>query len=220
VSITYIFWDSDNTLVDTRDLHWRKHKLTLERYGIALKDSDQQTIYHNNGAQNWDWLTKTYGLNVPRDTYLDEIDAWYTAHLHEAEIRSGVLSSLEYLRDKSCSQCVVSNGRRRSVIAALDAKNLSQYFTFILCKEDYDGRKPEPTPYLTAFEHARATHSSLTLDKCLAIEDDPLGVTSAKRAGMHVIHRKLYETDDAAQDADVSIYAESELLKAIKAFVP
>ena len=94
--------------------------------------------------------------------------------------------------------CVVSNGRTHSVMAALKGKNLAGHFKFILCTEDYEGRKPEPTPYLAAMTRMRQMMNRPVYEEdCLAIEDDPKGVTSAKAAGMNVIHRAIGDEDTA-----------------------
>jgi beta-phosphoglucomutase-like phosphatase (HAD superfamily) len=106
--VKYIFWDSDNTLVDTATHHWRKHVETLKTHGIDLDDKWQDRIYTNNGAQNWEWLTAELGLNVPKDQYLDEIDAWYYRHIDDIDVRDGVLAALELASD--LPMAVVSNG--------------------------------------------------------------------------------------------------------------
>lgn len=188
--INCVFWDSDNTLVDTANHHWRKHAETLKRCGIVLDEKHRARIYTNNGAQNWDWLTAELGLKMTRQDYLDAIDAWYAGHIDAIEIRPGVTDAIALFAARGMPQAVVSNGRRRSVMAALTAKALTSRFEFILCKEDYEGHKPDPAPYLAALKKMEALkQTAITPADCLAIEDDPKGVASARAAGMQVIHR-------------------------------
>ena len=71
--VKYIFWDSDNTLVDTATHHWNKHFETLKTHGIHLDDKWQERIYTNNGAQNWEWIATELGLKLSKDENLDEI---------------------------------------------------------------------------------------------------------------------------------------------------
>ena len=61
-----------------------------------------------------------------------------------------LIEALDYFKQGNVPQAVVSNGRRKSVLSALQAKKLFPYFDFILCKEDYEGRKPDPAPYQQA----------------------------------------------------------------------
>ena len=196
MTIKYVFWDSDNTLVKTYHHHWNKHFETLKAHGIHLGDEWKERIYTNNGAQNWEWLTAELGLKMDKDAYLDEIDDWYYRNIASIELREGISEALAYFEGKGCPMCVVSNGRRRSVMAALEAKNLTSHFKFILCKEDYQGRKPEPAPYLAAkTKMQQVLGHAIDAGECLVIEDDPKGVESGKAAGMRVIDRPVDDTD-------------------------
>lgn len=197
--IKYVFWDSDNTLVNTAEHHWRKHYETLQSLGITLEDQWRTRIYTNNGAQNWEWISAELGLDVPCQDYLDKIDQWYFDHIDDIQIRSGITEALDFCDHNGIPQCVVSNGRRRSVMAALEAKNIAPRMRFILCKEDYEGRKPGPEPYVAALGKMEETEGfSIHPETCLAVEDDPKGVESAKAAGMQVIYRP-HGDDDPAQ---------------------
>ncbi len=196
--VKYVFWDSDNTLVNTYEHHWKKHLETLKTHGIALEEKWKERIYTNNGSQNWDWLKAELGLKVSRAQYLDEIDSWYFRHIDKIEIRSGVLDALKLFDDANVPMCVISNGRTRSVMSALKGKDLARRFKFILCIEDYEGRKPDPAPYLAGITRMRQIiNRPVDSEDCLAIEDDPKGVQSAKSAGMNVIHRAIGDDDPA-----------------------
>lgn len=202
MAIKYIFWDSDNTLVDTASHHWNKHFETLKSHGIHLADEYQERIYTNNGSQNWEWISSELGLSIPKDQYLDEIDGWYYRHIGQIGIRDGILDALKIADDANVPMCVVSNGRRRSVMAALEAKGLAPRFKFILCIEDYEGRKPDPTPYLAAKTRMQQV-LGLEIDpqECLVVEDDPKGVQAGKSAGMIVYYRPV-GTDQTADFLD------------------
>ena len=197
-----------------------KHRETAAKYGVALDDSHRQAIYHNNGQQNWEWMRKDFGLDIPLERYLEEIDAWYADHVVNVRFRPGIAEALDLFSAAGCRQCVVSNGRRNSVMLALNARNIVPRFDFILCKEDYEGRKPDPSPYLTALQKMEnSINTTIDLADCLAIEDDPLGVTSAHSAGIKVIHRRLNDSDPSAPEADVSVFSEDDFLNACKKFI-
>ncbi len=192
MAINYVFWDSDNTLVKTYDHHWNKHFETLKNHGIHLGAEWKERIYTNNGAQNWEWLNAEVGLKIQKDEYLNQIDQWYFDHIADIKIRDGILDALSLFDDKKIPMGVVSNGRKRSVMAALNAKALSPRFQFILCIEDYAGRKPEPTPYLAAkTKMQQIMGREIESKNCLVIEDDPKGVESGYAAGMNVLHRPI-----------------------------
>ncbi len=196
MAIKYVFWDSDNTLVDTYQHHWMKHFQILKTHKIHLSDDYKERIYTNNGAQNWEWLTVELGLKIAKDAYLNQIDQWYFDHIDEINIREGILKALELFDAKNIPMGVVSNGRRRSVMAALDAKNLSNRFQFVLCIEDYEGRKPDAAPYLAAkTKMQQILGHDIDPKECLVIEDDPKGVEAGLAAGMVVLYRPIVDKD-------------------------
>ncbi len=196
MAIKYVFWDSDNTLVNTHDHHWNKHFQTLKSLGITLGDEWKTRIYTNNGAQNWEWLSAELGLDIPKEEYLNLIDQWYFDHIKEIQVRDGIEEALSLFEKNNVPMGVVSNGRRRSVMSALNAKNLAPRFQFILCIEDYTGRKPDAAPYLAAkTKMQQIIGDKIMPQDCLVIEDDPKGVEAGIAAGMVVLHRPLGEDD-------------------------
>ena len=194
--IRYVFWDSDNTLLNTAEHHWRKHVETLKTLGITLDEKHREAVYTHNGSQNWAWMSRDLGLTLPEQEYLDLIDAWFFDHIQKIEIRAGVLNAIKLFADANIPQAVVSNGHTKSVMAGQTAKGLSSRFEFIMCKEDYEGRKPDPAPYLIALDKMNTLkETNIPANQCLAIEDDPKGVQSAIAAGMHIIDRPPGDDD-------------------------
>ena len=217
MTIKYVFWDSDNTLVDTAEHHWNKHKNILSNdYDIHIDEGYKKRVYENNGTQNWEWMSKGLGLTEDKQVYLDKIDSWYLDNAGNISLRPGILYALKTFKDRQIPQAVVSNGRRRSVMAALKAKGLDTYFEFILCKEDYEGRKPDPAPYLTALKKMEAvTKNSISAKECLVVEDDPLGVQAGHAAGMITIHRKLRADQSTSPQADYVAYDEKDFVSVL-----
>ncbi len=211
--IKYVFWDSDNTLINTAEHHWRKHFETLKSLGITLDETYRNRVYTHNGIQNWEWMAADLGLDIDQDEYLNKIDQWYFDHIDEIQIRAGVEEAIALFKEANLPQAVVSNGRKKSVMAAQDAKGLSPHFEFILCKEDYEGRKPDPAPYLAALSKMEALKNQrIKPAECLVIEDDPKGVESGRAAGMQVIDRPPNEDDPQKFIEKCNVFLESNNL--------
>jgi HAD superfamily hydrolase (TIGR01509 family) len=206
-----VLWDYDNTLFATAQAHWSKHEVVLAKHGIILGSEHKQRVYDNNGNQNWQWLYEELNLRVSKDQYIKEIDDEFKKHISRIELRSGVLGLLKKIKDCQIIQAIVTNGRKSSVESVLKANGIDHFMKFILYKEDYEGRKPEPAPYLTALGRLEELmQKPLESKKCIAIEDDPNGVESAHKAGLTVIHRKLFQKAPDSAYADYSCYSEAD----------
>ena len=190
--VQYVFWDCDNTLVHTAEHHWLKNLHVLRRYGVELPEEHKHRVFLQGSPQNYEWFKNELGFECDNESYLREVDEWFTENAAQIKIRDGVIKALEHFKAHNIPQAVVSNGRTHSVRTVLDAVNLSPYFDAMLCKEDYEGRKPEPEPYLAGMRALEKIHN-ITIDpaNCLAIEDEEKGVQSAEAAGMAVIYRPL-----------------------------
>jgi HAD superfamily hydrolase (TIGR01509 family) len=217
MTIQAVFWDYDNTILTTEEAHWKKHETVLAKHGIALSEKFRKRIYENNGSQNWEWMNRELSLKVPEKTYLEEIDAEFLQHILDFEIRPGVTEIFQIFHNLGIPQAIVTNARRSSAQPVMDEKNITPIMRFILFKEDYEGRKPEPAPYLRGFEKMESIlQVKIEPHRCLAIEDDPNGVESAHKAGAIVIHRKLREEDAASPLADYSCFHTEDFIRIVE----
>jgi beta-phosphoglucomutase len=73
---------------------------------------------------------------------------------------------------------LVTGGGSTRITRALGAKN-AELFDAVVTADDVKKCKPHPEPYLAA-----AKMLSVKPSRCLAVENAPLGIESAKRAGM------------------------------------
>lgn len=77
----------------------------------------------------------------------------------------------------------LATGARRNLISlALKILNLQGIFQIILAAEDYEKGKPDPTVYSLAIQALR-----LPSQDVLVIDDHPLGIEAAKRAGIRCL---------------------------------
>src|SRR5262249_31486806 len=148
MKIQSVFWDYDNTILATADAHWKKHETVLARYGIHLNPAFRKRIYENNGSQNWEWLREELGLQASEKEYLESIDSEFQQHPPQWQLRPGFASVLQLIGSLNIPQAIITNARRNSAKPILAIKNITPLMQFVLFKEDYEGRKPDPAPYL------------------------------------------------------------------------
>ena len=103
---------------------------------------------------------------------------------------------MQNLKNKNIPMAVVTGGQRERVFSILD-----EYFPGIFKNavtiDDVENGKPHPEPFLKGAEMLK-----LDPKECIVIENAPLGITSAKRAGCLVIAVKTTLTEEYLGEAD------------------
>ena len=89
---------------------------------------------------------------------------------------------LTRLKERDIAAGLVTGATRSEVEYVLDKLELADYFDLIVAGDDLETSKPEPEPYLLA-----ASRLNLTPAECLAIENNPIGITAAKQAKIQVV---------------------------------
>ena len=97
------------------------------------------------------------------------------------DARPGAQALLDAL-DGNVPCGVATNSRRVLADMALEALGWMTRFPVVVCAEDVARPKPAPEPYLTACARLGADPS-----RAVCLEDSPIGVASARAAGMWVI---------------------------------
>ena len=123
------------------------------------------------------------------DDYLDKLIAKKTQgyrqqieQLAELPLSPHLEEFLIQLQEQNIAIGLVTGTIRSEVEYILQTTNLAQYFDVIVAGNDLKPSKPEPEPYLLAVERL-----NLQPSECLAIEDNPVGITAAKRAKIQVV---------------------------------
>ena len=91
----------------------------------------------------------------------------------------GVGAAVAFIRDAGLRLAIASSSYYRVIDAVLRRLDLTDAFEVVHSAEDEANGKPHPDVYLTA-----AAKLGVAPADCVAIEDSPNGVLSAKRAGM------------------------------------
>ena len=86
---------------------------------------------------------------------------------------------LYFLRSQGVQCWVVTGSGQRNLIDALN-KTFDNVFTGIISSFDVTKGKPDPEPYLKAWER-----SGFKKEECMVVENAPLGVRAAKAAGLY-----------------------------------
>ena len=82
---------------------------------------------------------------------------------------------------------IASGARHAEIEEILQAGGLRDAFAAVVGADDVSRTKPDPEPYLAALRALRGAVPDLDASQCVALEDTPPGIASARAAGMIVV---------------------------------
>ncbi len=204
-----VIFDMDGVLLDSEPLHYEAVRQILAEQGVEFPIEDYFRYLGTTLTSTWDDLCERFPITMP----FEQFEARYNADVlvqyqAGAPLISGARELVAQLRDEGVPIAVASSSHREWVEAALTGAGLRQYFQQTTAGDEVSMGKPSPEIYL------KAAHK-LGVDPidCIAIEDAPAGVESAKAAGMSVVlvRSELTNDLDLASDWQVDDLTEFKL---------
>lgn len=182
----------DGVLVDGEPLHFATVNELFGREGKSI--SLEQYKPYMGTKTGWSDMIADFGLSQPREyyspIYRDLVLARYQEH---SVALPGALSCVAALRQSGTRLGLASSSIRPWVQACLERIGLAQSFDEIVTGSEIQNGKPDPEIYLLA-----AKRLGVPASECLAFEDAPAGIKSAKAAGMTVWAVRTEYTRDLA----------------------
>jgi len=185
--IKAIIFDMDGVLIDSQPLHYQIDMRVLNACGYP---ADLATVTPYTGLSNqirWPKYKENLNLSHTPERLIEMAEAAMRDIFGEADIVpiSGIPTLLRGIKDMGLYCGVASASPLELVELVLSRTGLSQYFDGITSVEDVVASKPAPDIYLRAAIKASSSPSC-----CIAIEDSPAGIQSAKSAGFTCIAYK------------------------------
>ncbi len=168
----------DGVLVDGEPLHFQAVNTLLAEEGRSI--SLEQYKPYMGTKTGWSDMIQDFGLGRPRSHYSERYHAIVLEQYRQKSTAApGAVALVRGVRGAGMPVAVASSSIRPWVEACLERIRLLDAFDVIVSGSDVEQGKPDPAIYL-------ATAARLGIDpaRCLAIEDAPAGIESAKRAGM------------------------------------
>lgn len=180
-----VLFDMDGTLVDSEKV-WSVGLTELAaHYGGELSEQARHAMVGSNMTDSMRLLHADLGL--PASVSTDASVVWLEARVKElfhggVEWRPGAKELLAALRAEGVPLALVTATHRHLVDVALLTIGADN-FDAVVAGDEVDRTKPHPMPYLTA---ARLVGAAAP-QQCVAVEDSPNGVLSARAAGCAVL---------------------------------
>ena len=180
--IAAVVFDLDGVLVDSEELAWDAWRLILEYHDISLDESDIGILTGRTEKDAYGHFAAR-GELPPYQEFQDDlataITARFSEHLSAFQDAENALSLLEA---RGVPFAVATSSPRARLDLALQRTGLERLVDLTVAGDEVSQGKPAPDIYLEA-----ARLLGVDPSDCLAVEDTPAGIESAKAAGMRVI---------------------------------
>jgi len=177
--IEALVFDLDGTLVNTELLHYRSWRQALLENGVER--ITLETFLSFAGTSN-ERVAGDYISSHPIDKSIPQLvlekQDLYMDLIPEIELCSGVYQVIDRFRGKK-TLAVASSSHEKEVHAILEAHDLLDSFSHIVCGDMVARQKPDPEIYLKT-----CTLMEIAPEHALAFEDSAHGLRAAKNAGM------------------------------------
>jgi len=189
----FIF-DCDGTLADTMPLHYRAWLHALARAGAHFEfDWD---LFISRAGMSLEHtvleLNRQFGTQLdPSGIAFDQRDYYSSRSTEVTPIEPVLALAREAHRTRRLS--VASGSEYRHVVHTLESIGARTYFEVIVTPVDVERGKPAPDMFLLAAERMRVPR-----ERCLVVEDSPLGIEAARLAGMHSALVRTFRPTSAA----------------------
>lgn len=201
-----VIFDMDGVLVDSMPYHADAWIIVFAEAGIYIKRQDVYEVEGSNHEGIIRLIFKKAG-RTPAPEDFEELSLKKRevfARINNVEVFEGIHDCLDFLKNR-CSLGVVS-GSDKGVVMELIERFFPDTFEAIVTGNDVKEGKPSPEPYLKAVEML-----GIRKDECIVIENAPLGVESAKRAGLYCVAIPTYVEKERLKNADVVLESHAAL---------
>ena len=199
-----VFFDQDGVLYNSMPYHAASWAWAMTKHGLPYTEME---CYRNEGRTSTGVIQEHHQQKYGTDATPELVEAIYkdkTAHFTEMTggfpgTIPGVKEVLHYLHAHGVECWVVTGSGQRNLINALN-DTFDNVFKGIISSFDVKHGKPDPEPYLKAWER-----SGWKKEECFVVENAPLGVRAAKAAGLFCIAVNtgiLPDSDLAEEKAD------------------
>lgn len=210
-----VIFDMDGVLVDSMSDHAEAVRHIFDEIGVKM---DKQDIFEREGERTADivefLLRKGAGSASEYD--ISDIVERYIAEFNrisEIKVFKGMQECLKALKDRF--GLAVVSGSDRPIVHDIINSLYPGIFREIITADDVEHGKPEPDPYLKA-----AQMLGIEKHEGIVIENAPMGVESAKKAGFYCVAVPTYLDAERFHMADMILENHNRLVEFLNELDP
>ena len=176
-----VLFDFDGVIGKTMEDNYQAWKYAFSKYNIDI-DKNEYFLLEGFNTKKVAWHFLAGGIkNANAVAEIIEAKEKYYFENNSFSLYEGVEFLIDRLKNKGYLLGLVSGANYIRLSKSLEQKFLSK-FDVVITGDKVDNCKPHPEPYLKA-----ARNLSVNASDCAVIENAPVGIESAKEAGMFCI---------------------------------
>ena len=180
MKIEAVIFDLDGLMIESEQFNFDVIRRLLEKYGKQVDEAWFEPTIGMDNLETAEFLIRETGLHLTPEAFIQEKHKLMIGVLPEVtKPNPGLMDVLGDLVDAQLKLGVASNSFKVYVRTALETLGVYGSFGCVLSADDVEHTKPAPDIYLLAAERL-----GVQPEKCLALEDSPLGMQAALAAGM------------------------------------
>jgi beta-phosphoglucomutase len=176
-----VLFDLDGVIVDTLHYHYLAWKHMFGKYGGSPVSEHSVLLYEGMASREiLPILMKETGVTIPeaeQSAFIEEKRAYFRS-IVQVTSYPGAFETIDALRKRGFKLALVTACATKNMQHALNREQQA-HFDFLITGDEVPRAKPFPDPYLTA-----ARQLGLRPEECVVVENAPLGIESARNAGM------------------------------------
>jgi beta-phosphoglucomutase len=194
-----VLFDMDGVLLDTMGAHvdaWLRAGADL---GLSIDEHDIYLREGEKGEVSAKDFIKNAGLMLTKArvrTLLETKERYFAELARSPRVFPHAAAALATCRERGLRVALVT-GTSRAEWESIFPAELKALLDASVCGDEVLHGKPNPEPYMTAARLVR-----LQPRQCVAVENAPYGIRSAKGAGCRVLAVRSYLSDDDLGQAD------------------
>lgn len=212
-NIKAFIFDMDGVITDTMPYHYKSWKQVLSEEGICISKYDVYSREGQKGITAIREIFDSYDIEYDdkrAERLLDKKEKLFVDFLcntpecnkasnqqnFNVELIEGSEDLLQWLHNLKYRLALVSGTSRRELLKILP-EHLYNLFSVVVTGSDVKKGKPNPEPYLEAL---KSLH--IGAQEAIVIENAPLGIKSAKAAGLRCIAIETSLSKEYLAEAD------------------